>query len=129
MCHRDLLPYGGLNARVALAHLRGDPRAKPVALTWHVCIGLGALALLGWLLLWMHWSSWYDYGRIAMCASVTAYAIVSARSWQRKLDQGPDSSRSQALVFDPPTATMPARATGSPERAGVSSPGKATRCR
>lgn len=82
-----LIYYGGLNAWVALAHLRGDPRARPVALTWLVCIGLGALAMLGWLLPWLHWSSWYDYGRIAMCASVTAYANASARSWQRKLDQ------------------------------------------
>jgi hypothetical protein len=81
-----LVYYGGLTAWVALAHLRGDPRAKPVALTMLVCVGLGALAMLGWLLAWMHWTSWYDYGRIAMCACVTAYAIASARSWQRKLD-------------------------------------------
>jgi hypothetical protein len=80
-----LIYYGGLNAWVALAHLRGDPRAKPVALTMLVCIGLGALAMLGWLLAWTQWTSLYAYGRIAMCACVTAYAIASARSWQRKL--------------------------------------------
>jgi hypothetical protein len=80
-----LVYYGGLNAWVALAHLRGDPRAKPVALTWLVCIGLGALAMLGWLLPWLHWTAWYDYGRIAMCLSVALFALSSARSWQRKL--------------------------------------------
>jgi hypothetical protein len=82
-----LVYYGGLNAWVALAHLRGDPRAKPVALTWLVCIGLGALAMLGWLLPWLHWTAWYDCGRIAMCVAVAAFALGSARSWQRKLDQ------------------------------------------
>jgi hypothetical protein len=82
-----LVYYGGLNAWVALAHLRGDPRAKPVALTWLVCIGLGALAMLGWLLPWLHWTAWYDSGRIAMCVAVAAFALGSARSWQRKLDQ------------------------------------------
>jgi hypothetical protein len=80
-----LVYYGGLTAWVALAHLRGDPRAKPVALTMLVCIGLGALAMLGWLLAWMHWSSWYDYGRIVMCACMVAFSVASARSWQRKL--------------------------------------------
>jgi hypothetical protein len=82
-----LVYYGGLTAYVALSHLHGDPRAKPVARTWLVCLGLGAAAMLGWLLPWLHWTAWYDWGRIAMCASVTAYAIASARSWQRKLDQ------------------------------------------
>lgn len=81
-----LVYYGGLTAWVALSHLRGDPRAKPVALTMLVCVGLGAAAMLGWLLPWLHWTAWYDYGRIAMCAAVTAYAYTSARSWQRKLD-------------------------------------------
>ena len=46
---------------------------------------LGALAMLGWLLAWMQWSSWYDYARIAMCFAVAVFAIASARSWQRKL--------------------------------------------
>ena len=82
-----LVYYGVFNAWVALAHLRADPRSRPVALTWLACVGLGAVAMLGWLLPWLHWGAWYDYGRIAMCASVTAYAIASARSWQRKLDQ------------------------------------------
>ena len=68
------------------SHLRGDPRAKPVALTWLTCIGIGAISMLGWLLPWLHWTTWYDYGRIAMCGCLTAYAIASARSWQRKLD-------------------------------------------
>ena len=81
-----LVYYGGLNAWVALAHLRGDPRAKPVALTWLICIGLGAGAMLGWLLPWLGWVAWYDWGRITMCLAVAAYALASARSWQRKLD-------------------------------------------
>jgi hypothetical protein len=79
-----LVYYGGLIAWVALAHLR-DPRSKPVALTLLVCVGLGAGAMLGWLLPWLHWTAWYDYGRIAMCLSVAAFAVSSARSWQRKL--------------------------------------------
>jgi hypothetical protein len=81
-----LVYYGGLNAWVALAHLRGDPRAKPVALTWLVCVGLGAGAMLGWLLPWLGWAAWYDWGRITMCLAVAVYAFASARSWQRKLD-------------------------------------------
>ena len=82
-----LLAYlGGLNAWVAMAHLRGDPRARPVALTWLVCVGLGGGAILGWLLPWLHWVGWYDWGRLTMCVAVTLYAVASARSWQRKLD-------------------------------------------
>ncbi len=80
--------YGGLNVWVALAHLRSDPRARRVALTWLVCMGLGVGALLGWLVPWLGLGRpGYDYGRIAMCASVTVYAYASARSWQRKLAQ------------------------------------------
>jgi hypothetical protein len=82
-----LVYYGGLTAWIAVAHLRSDPRAQPVARTMLGCVGLGALAMVGWLLAWMHSSSWYDYGRIAVCACVTAFAVSSARSWRRKLDQ------------------------------------------
>jgi hypothetical protein len=82
-----LVYYGGLNAWVALAHLHGDPRARPVALTMLVCVGLGALAMLGWLLPWLHWTAWYDWGRLTMCLAVAVFAVASARSWQRKLNQ------------------------------------------
>ena len=82
-----LVYYGGLNAWIALAHLRGDPRAKPVALTWLVCVGLGAGAMAGWLVPWLGWTAWYDWGRLTMCLAVAVFAVVSARSWQRKLDQ------------------------------------------
>jgi hypothetical protein len=82
-----LVYYGGLNAWVALAHLRGDPRAKPVALTWLVCVGLGAGAMAGWLFPWLGWTAWYDWGRLTMCLAVAVFAVASARSWQRKLDQ------------------------------------------
>jgi hypothetical protein len=88
-----LVYYCGVNAWVALRHLRGDPRAKPVALTWLVCIGLGALAMLGWLMPWLGLATWCDYGRIVMCASVVAFSVASARSWQRKLDQWRDLIR------------------------------------
>jgi hypothetical protein len=80
-----LVYYGGLNAWIALAHLRGDPRAKPVALTWLICVGLGAGAMLGWLLPWLGWVAWYDWGRITMCLAVAVYALASSHSWQRKL--------------------------------------------
>jgi len=82
-----LVYYGGLNAWVALAHLRGDPRAKPVALTWLVCVGLGTGAMAGWLFPWLGWTAWYDWGRITMCLTVAVVAVASARSWRRKLDQ------------------------------------------
>ena len=82
-----LVYYGGLNSWLALAHLRGDPRAKPVALTWLVCVGLGAGAMAGWLFPWLGWTAWYDWGRLTMCLAVAVFAVVSARSWQRKLDQ------------------------------------------
>jgi hypothetical protein len=82
-----LVYYGGLNAWVALAHLRGDPRSKPVALTWLVCVGLGAGAMAGWLFPWLGWTAWYDWGRLTMCLAVAVFAVASARSWQRKLDQ------------------------------------------
>ena len=81
-----LVYYAGINAWVALAHLRRDPRARPVALTWLVCVGLGAVAMLGWLMPWLGLAAWCDYGRIAMGACVSAVAVSSARSWQRKLD-------------------------------------------
>lgn len=81
-----MIYYGGLNAWIALAHFRGDPRSRPVALTWLVCVGLGAGAMLGWLLPWLGWAAWYDWGRITMCVAVTTYALISARSWRRKLD-------------------------------------------
>jgi hypothetical protein len=80
-----LVYYGGLNAWVALAHLRGDPRAKPVALTWLVCVGLGAGAMAGWLFPWLGWTAWYDWGRLTMCIAVAFFAVASARSWRRKL--------------------------------------------
>ncbi|WP_156747088.1 hypothetical protein [Mycobacterium sp. E2733] len=82
-----LVYYGGLNAWIALAHLRGDPRARPVALTWLVCVGLGAGAMVGWLFPWLGWTAWYDWGRLTMCVAVTVFAVASARSWQRKLRQ------------------------------------------
>jgi hypothetical protein len=80
-----LIYYGGLNAWIALAHLRGDPRAKPVALTWLVCVGLGAVAMAGWLLPWLGYTAWYDLGRLIRCIAVAVFAVASARSWQRKL--------------------------------------------
>ena len=80
-----LIYYGGLNAWIALAHLRGDPRAKPVALTWLVCVGLGAAAMAAWLVPWLGWTAWYDWGRLIMCLAVAVFAVASARSWQRKL--------------------------------------------
>jgi hypothetical protein len=80
-----LVYYGGLNAWVALAHLRGDPRAKPVALTWLVCLGLGVGAMAGWLFPWLRWTAWYDWGRLTMCIAVAVFAVASARSWRRKL--------------------------------------------
>ena len=82
-----LVYYSGLNAWVALAHLRGDPRAKPVALAWLVCVGLGAGAMAGWLFPWLGWTAWYDWGRLTMCIAVAVFAVASARSWRRKLDQ------------------------------------------
>lgn len=81
-----LLYYGGLNAWVALAHLRGDPRARPVALTWMTCVGLGAVGTACWLLPFSGITAWYDFGRISMCGCVAAFSVSSARSWQRKLD-------------------------------------------
>ena len=78
--------YWALNAWVALNHLGGDPRSRPVALTWLVCIGIGAGAMLGWLVPSLGAVNWCDYGRLAMCASVAIFAVGSARSWQRKLD-------------------------------------------
>jgi hypothetical protein len=79
--------YGGLIAWCALTHLRRDPRARPVALTWLACVGLGAGAMLGWLVPSLGVPDWYDCSRLAMCASVALYAVSSARSWQRKLEQ------------------------------------------
>jgi hypothetical protein len=85
-----LLYYAGLNLSVALAHLRGDPRARPVALTWVACLGVGAIGTACWLLPLSGVTAWYDFGRIGMCVCVVAYSVSSARSWQRKLDQWRD---------------------------------------
>jgi len=80
--------FGAINAWCAWTHLRGDPRSRPVALMWLVCVGLGAGALLDLVLTSMGWWSWVnDHGRLATCAAITIYAVASARSWQRKLDQ------------------------------------------
>jgi hypothetical protein len=78
--------YCGVNAWCAVVHLRGDPRARPVALAWLISVGLGAGAILGWLIPALGLIEWFDYSRVAMCAAVTVYAVASARSWQRKLD-------------------------------------------
>ena len=45
----------------------------------------GAGAMLGWLLPWLGWAAWYDWGRITMCLAVAVYGLASAHSWQRKL--------------------------------------------
>jgi hypothetical protein len=80
-----LLAYlGALNAWVAL-HLRHDPRSRPMAHAWLIGVGIGAGALLGWMLPWMHITGWYDWGRIAMCVATTVFAIATARSWRAKL--------------------------------------------
>jgi hypothetical protein len=86
LLHVLIVYYCGLNAWVAISHLRGDARAKPVALTWLLCIGLGIAAMLAGLIPWLHLAHWDHYGRIGMCASVVIFAYASARSWQRKLD-------------------------------------------
>jgi hypothetical protein len=81
-----LLVYlGALNAWVAL-NLRRDPRSRPVAHAWLIGVGIGAGGMLGWALPWMHITGWYDWGRIAMSAATTVFAIATARAWQRKLD-------------------------------------------
>ena len=81
-----LLVYlGVLNAWVAL-HLRRDPRSRPVAHAWLIGVGIGAGAMLGWALPWMHVTPWYDWGRMAMSVAITVFAIATARAWQRKLD-------------------------------------------
>jgi hypothetical protein len=51
------------------------------------------------------------YGRLAMCAAVTIYAISSARSWQRKLDPvaRPHHGYGRAALTNP---TGPARFVG-----------------
>ena len=79
-----LIYLGVLNAWVAL-NLRHDPRSRPVAHAWLIGVGIGAGALLGWALPWMHVTGWYDWGRIAMCAATTVFAIATARSWRAKL--------------------------------------------
>ena len=81
-----LIYLGVLNAWVAL-NLRHDPRSRPVAHAWLIGVGIGAGALLGWALPWMHVTGWYDWGRIAMCAATTVFAIATARSWRAKLAQ------------------------------------------
>jgi len=42
--------------------------------------------MAGWLFPWLGWTAWYDWGRITMCIAVAVFAVVSARSWRRKLD-------------------------------------------
>ncbi|MGO9928821.1 MAG: hypothetical protein ACLPLP_22625 [Mycobacterium sp.] len=79
--------YGGINAWCARVHLRGDSRSRPVALAWLVCVGLGGGSMLGFLLPALGLVDWFDYCRLAMCACVAVFAVSSARSWQRKLDQ------------------------------------------
>jgi hypothetical protein len=55
---------------------------------WLVCVGLGAGAMLDLVITSLGWGWFNDgYSRLAMCAAVTIYAVASARSWQRKLDQ------------------------------------------
>ncbi|MCV7442433.1 hypothetical protein H7K33_09375 [Mycobacterium paraense] len=80
-----LLYLGALNAWVAL-RLRRDPRSRPVARAWLIGVGFGAGGMVGWALPWLHLTAWYDWGRLAMCAATTVFAIATARSWQRKLD-------------------------------------------
>jgi hypothetical protein len=77
--------YGGINAWCALAHLRSDPRSRPVALAWLVCTGLLAGGMVGFVIASLH-SVPGDYIRPVMCVAVTIFAVTSARSWQRKLD-------------------------------------------
>jgi hypothetical protein len=78
--------YCGINAWCARVHLRaGDPNSRPVAMSWLICIGLGAGCLVGWLIPALGLIRFFDYGRLAMCGCVTVYAVASARSWQRKL--------------------------------------------
>jgi hypothetical protein len=80
-----LLVYlGAINAWVAL-NLRRDPRSRPVAHAWLIGVGIGAGAMLGWALPWMHITGWHDWGRISMCAATTVFAIATARSWRAKL--------------------------------------------
>jgi hypothetical protein len=79
--------YCGINAWCARVHLRaGDPRSRPVALSWLVSIGLGAGSIVGFVIVALGAPGWFDYCRLAMCAAVTVFAVASARSWQRKLD-------------------------------------------
>jgi hypothetical protein len=78
----------GINAWCAWTHLRaGDPRSRPVALSWLVSVGLGAGSMIGFLLPTLGLIDWFDYCRLAMCAAVALFAVASARSWQRKLEQ------------------------------------------
>jgi hypothetical protein len=78
--------YCGINAWCASVHLRASRASRPVALSWLVCVGLGAGSMLGFLLPSLGLVEWFDYCRLAMCACVTLFAVASARSWQRKLD-------------------------------------------
>jgi len=41
--------------------------------------------MAGWLLPWMGWTAWYDWGRVTMCIAVAVFAVASLRSWRRKL--------------------------------------------
>jgi hypothetical protein len=80
--------YGGFNVWCAMTHLRaGDPRSRPVALAWLVCMGLGTGAMVTFVILALGGGAWFDCCRLGMCAAATVFALASARSWQRKLDQ------------------------------------------
>jgi len=83
-----LIIYGNIiNAGLGLVHLRGDQRARPVALVWMGCAGLGTIALLVLLLPALHITAcWYSWCRVAMCVALAVFSVASARSWQRKLD-------------------------------------------
>jgi hypothetical protein len=79
--------YGAINGWCALAHLRHDPRARPVALTWLACLGIATASMLGLLVPALLVPNWYAYARVGMCVAVALFAVSSARSWQRKLQQ------------------------------------------
>jgi hypothetical protein len=76
-----------VNVWCAMTHLRaGDPRSRPVCLSWLACVGIGAGSVLGFVIPALGVVDLFDYCRLAMCACVALFAVASARSWQRKLD-------------------------------------------
>ena len=80
--------YCVLNAWCAKTHLHaGDLRSRPVAIAWLVAIGLGIGSIVGFVIIALGGAGWFDYCRLAMCAAVAVFAVASARSWQRKLEQ------------------------------------------